>query len=264
MNIIEKALVFQTSEKLCVSIKTVIDTFDKCRDITYPLLDIDSIISNIPRSLIERLSDCIVDKSKCETELVSLLLRYHILLMNEGLFLSVDKELYIALFRSSTLPTLECYGSPFNSLFKYCSLFKEDGAYGAYCRFEEYIESVTYPCRLLVNPPYTNLSITTCIDKLLSYMNRCYGEFIIMLPVMINFEPLERLLAYPGTKHCILDSGRYTLYSALRDTYIVAPLPMYMIVNVRGGCPDSARQLLSDISYHMRRKADVVIRTSQQ
>lgn len=252
---LRQVLIFQTAEKMNVEEKRVVEAYNKVLDLTHPLLSIDTVLSKIPSKIMDNLLIKATDE-----EIISLILRYYILLLNEGLFLSVDLELYESLQLSSTLPVVKCYASPFDNSFSYCSLFEEDETFGAYPRFEEYVERLNIPCRLLVNPPYTVRSITTCIEKLISYMTRCGGEFILMLPVMINFEPIDRILEYPGTRGTILLKDRYTLYTAIGDSEIIAPMNLWMIVNVRGGCFDAASRMLSDMTYHLRCKADRLIK----
>lgn len=168
-------------------------------------------------------------------EYTSLTTRYYPLLQTDGLFLSIDPRLLTALSISSQLPTLECCGSPFNHCTDtYCSLFDEDRVYGAYPRFDVFVNYIDYPCGLLVNPPYTPAAISLFIDKVLDYMARHRGEFFFFLPVMYNFEPLDRLLAYPGTHVRTLPANEYTLHSFSVGKTITAAMDLLVIANTAG------------------------------
>lgn len=220
--IIKTALKFELSEDLVASILA------ECDKMKYPLVDIQKLTASmVPEPLRARLI-----KRAGKDAYISLLTRYYPMLQTDGLFLSIDHRLVEALCASSKLAVLEWYGSPLNhSTENYCSLFQEDVQYGAYPRIDEFIDFVDFPCRMLVNPPYTPAAIKVCIDKLLDYMKRQRGEFICLLPVMFNYEPMDRLLEYPGTHSRILEAGDYTLYSFVAGKPITATMKLQIIVN---------------------------------
>jgi hypothetical protein len=191
-----------------------------------------------------------------QQELESLTLRYYIPLICEGHFLAMDRELYHDLARSSRLPVLECYASPYNNILKnYCSLFPQDKICGAFPRFDTFINNVKFPCRLILNPPYTVNAIKICINKVIEYMSRERGEFIAFLPLMYSFPEINNLLTYGVTQHVLLQGGTYSLYSFATNTDILNPsMQLYVIANISGSAQESHR-IVNDIAYHLRNKA---------
>ena len=249
-------LVYQTSKKLVVDLDTVRETFNRLSKQKYPLLRLEDITSCVPKNIVEKVINSTEENGAlAESHFISLTLRYYILLQNEGLFLSVDPELYNTLYYNSTLPVLECYGSPFNHTIDYCSLFDEDYVYGALPTFEKMIQEINYPCRLLINPPYTGEIIRKCINLLLEYLKRVGGEFIMLLPVMYYYEWIDKICSYPNTCSHLLEKGKYTVYSAIQECDVVAPMKLYLIVNV-GGSQEKSQKLLDDLVYRLRKKAD--------
>jgi len=85
-------------------------------------------------------------------------------------------------------------------------------------------------------------------------MDRQRGEFIILVAEMFNFEPLTRLLEYPGTHWKLLKQGEYVLHSFFSGTDIVASMNLYLAVNF-GGSDDESKETLDTIVHHMRNKA---------
>ena len=222
-------LVAKTAIKFCLDALTVIDILDKCDakphsdGVVYEEELSDQILSDIvPTPLTRRLIALAGNE-----QFHKLVSRYYPVLLTDGLFLGIDPRVLIALESSSKNPTIECYASPFNhTLLNYCSLFREDHVYGSLPRFDEYIKYVDYPCRLFLNPPYTPAAIQICIDSLLIYVRKHRGEFICLLPLMYNYEPLDRLLAHPNTHRRVLDPGTYTLYSFTTDKIITATMAL--------------------------------------
>lgn len=245
---IYRDLVAQTSIKLSAEEDVVETAFEEGRFPLYPALDISAVTNRIPTSITERLI-----AQQGEEEFVSLALRYHVPLLTEGLFLSMPPRMYVMLAESSELPFLEGYGSPLNNNCpEYCSLFPQDGEYGALPRYDEYLPVLNFPVRLCVNPPYTPRAIKRCVDVTLEYMERVRGEFIMLLPIMYGFEPLDRVLSYRNTCHCLMEQGEYTVYSFFTERSICPPMSLYLIVNVRNSKSksqallNSTRELLSE------------------
>ena len=248
LNQMHDELVWQTADKLEVTQHQVIDIFERARDCETELLSIYDITSKIPTYLQEKLT-----KQTNRDEFIQLSIRYHVLGYSEGLFLSIDRHIYQKLMKSSKLPVLECYASPFNhNIDTYCSLFEEDKVFGALPRFDVFIDSINFPCRLIVNPPYTTRVIETCINKIINYMNRCNGEFIAMLPIMYHYPPLEKLLSYGNTKHVLLKKGTYCVFNFVSQVNIIFPSTVYIVANV-GGCPIKSQLMADNISNEMRR-----------
>lgn len=250
--IIKTALKFELSEELVASI------LSECDKMKYPLVDIQKLTTSmVPEALRAQLI-----KKAGKDEYVSLLTRYYPMLQTDGLFLSIDHRLVAALCASSKLPVLEWYASPLNhSTENYCSLFEEDVLYGAYPRIDEFIDFVDFPCRMLVNPPYTPAAIKVCIDKLLDYMARQRGEFICLLPVMFNYEPTDRLLEYPGTHSRVLEAGDYTLYSFVAGKPITATMKLQIIINTTedsvvmlDAIVDKMKEYALDVALQSRRE----------
>lgn len=260
-NGIEKAKIYldlinQTSSKLSRIPDDVTVMFKEAKNVTYPLLDINDIMNSVPLSM----ANDLINKAGM-TEYISLVLRYHILSLTEGLFLSIDPDLYECLRRSTGLPILECYASPFNyNIQAHCSLFQEDKVFGCFTRFDKFVDKINYPCRLCVNPPFTPRAIEVCIDKLISYMNRYNGEFVALIPIMYNYPPLEKILYYGNTQHVMLLAKTYTLYSFFSGKDIVTPMQLYLLVNV-GGSKKTSRLFLEEIQSRLQMKANAVLNT---
>jgi hypothetical protein len=222
-------LISKISIKFLIPTAEVEEIFNKCDSIDYPQVSSDDILQKyIPFWMRSRLVDI-----AGENEFIELGIRYYPMLLTDGLFLSIDPRLLKALESSSKLPNIETYASPFNhTLTNYCSLFVEDMVYGSLPRFDEFVNFIDYPARLLVNPPYTTNAIRVCVDKLLSYMSKQRGEFIAIMPMMYDFEPLDRLLQYPNTKHAVLEANNYTLYSFMTEKTILATMKLQVFVNI--------------------------------
>ena len=199
-----------------------------------------------------------------QSEHEALYLRYHILLRGSGHFLSMDTQVYQDLCKSRKLPVLECYASPYNHNLKwYCSLFPEDRVFGAYPRFDEFIDTINFPCTLIANPPYTVNALQQCITKIIKYMKRQNGEFIALLPHMHSFPKMDELLALEGTASAMLQGGTYLLHDFLTEVDIIAPMLLYIIVNVEGS-REKSEQLAQNIAYQFRVRAERHLRGMQE
>jgi len=248
---IYNALVWQTAAKLSVTQEIINTIFKEGKKLNYPSLKIDYVLARYDSTVTDKLIT-----KKGLNEFVNLALRYYVLTITEGLFLSLPKELYTQLLLSSQLPVLECYASPFNHcLTDYCSLFAEDVIYGALPRFDQFIDMIHYPVRLVLNPPYTPRIMQICITKLLAYMNREKGEFIMVMPIMYNFPELNELLSYNNTAYTLLQYGMYTLHSFMTCTDIVAPMKLYIVANIEGSYQKSVA-MVNNIALHLREGAN--------
>lgn len=160
----------------------------------------------------------------------SLITRYALTGISNGLFLSVPPIIYKKLQRSNKLRyCLEAYASPFNhTLPDYCSLFDDDRDYGALGRYEEYISRLDRSARLCINPPYVGSVITTAIKVTLDYVKRVRGEFVFITPVMPDpdFPPYEELKNHPGVVWSPLVAGTYTMYNHVYQHSIIAPMDL--------------------------------------
>ena len=253
---IYKDLVYQTATKLSRNVEDVIIVFKAARAADYPLLNLKDLLNAVPLDI----STALIKRGGME-EYISLLLRYHVLSLTEGLFLSMDPDLYNCLKKSSGLPILECYASPFNhNLEANCSLFNEDRVFGCYTRFDKFIDAVNYACRLCANPPFTPRAVAQCISKIINYMNTYNGEFVALLPVYHNYPPLEKILYYEHTQHTMLAPGTCTLHSFFTNTDIVTPMPLYLLVNV-GGSKKASRRFLEELQERLKMKADSLCTT---
>jgi hypothetical protein len=250
-------LVWKSSKKLELTIDAVEEAFNIAK-ITVnkrtPLLQTYELTKRIPLSI----QDTLI-KQAGQEEFIKLATRYYVLGYTDGLFLSIDISIYTALISSSRLPVLECYASPFNHTSNtYCSLFDQDKLFGALPRFDHFIDNVNFPCRLILNPPFSNQCIATCIDKLIAYMKRCRGEFIAMLPLMFNYQPIDELLAHGCTRYVLLEPGTHSVYNFLSNTDILIPMSMYIICNI-GGCAFKSHNMANNIAYHLRVKAELIM-----
>ena len=166
-------------------------------------------------------------------EFYNLVIRYSILGPTHGLFLSIDKRIYRILYESSELPVLECYASPFNrNLNNYCSVFSDDKKYGSKGPFSKYINQLNQSCRLIVNPPYTKLVMEECFTVIMNYMKRQRGEFISMLPLMHNYQPMEEFLNFPNTAYEIVKGTEYTIHDYSKDVPIKAKMDLLIVANI--------------------------------
>lgn len=193
-------------------------------------------------------------------DIEALSLRYHLLLKSSGHFLSMDRELYRELLCSSRLPVLECYASPFNhNLTHYCSLFPEDELFGACPRFDELVDWINFPCRLIANPPYTVKSINKFVEKIMAYMKRQRGEFIALLPHLEGSARMEELLSSENTAHAILPGETYLLHDFLTRVDITVPMVLYIVVNVECSYMRSAK-MVSHIAHRLRTRAEALLK----
>lgn len=244
-------LVYKIGSKFDVSSDIVKHVLDISDNMTYPLVDHVLLTKDLVPL---RLSNKLI-KMAGQEEFNALLIRYYPLLLSSGLFLSTDSRLVEALKKNSKLPFIECYASPFNNNIKnYCSLFREDRAYGAWPRFDDFITYINYPCRLYINPPYTPDAMKTCINAIIKYMSQQKGEFICLLPIMYDYEPLDRLLAIPSTYRTVLNAGEYTLHSFTNNKTIVATMNLQVVINVHG----NPEEYLGDIVKMMKLYANEV------
>ncbi|CAK7994511.1 Phosphorylated CTD interacting factor 1 WW domain-containing protein [uncultured virus] len=207
-------------------------------------ISISGIHTTIPLKIAEQL------ELKGRKEFYNLCLRYNVLGPSDGLFLSIDKDVYHYLKESSELPTVECYASPFNhNLERYCSVYPEDAIYGSLGCYRSFIEDLDEPVRLILNPPYTNRMMEECINLLLKYMERHQdAEFVAMLPLMNGYEPMIRLFESPGTTYRLIEGDNYTIHDHSKDCAIIAPMNLILVANLRGDsqeCVDDIAQFLS-------------------
>lgn len=222
----------------------------------YPLISIETMCKEVPDKIARKLINY-----AGQEEFEMLVLRYYVIGFSQGLFLSIDRDVYQAMYRSSKLPTIEGYASPFNSnLENFCSLFYDDGVYGSLGKFEEYIPQLKTNARLCVNPPYVNSVMGACINVLIDYMKRCRGEFIGLFPLMNSFEPMERLLSFGNTRYVLLEGGSYTIFNFLCGKDIVAPMKLYIICNIENNSIAS-QKCANDIAYFLRKKAERITET---
>lgn len=186
----------------------------------------------------------------------NLCLRYNVLGPSDGLFLSIDRDVYQYMSDSSNLQVVEGYASPFNNnLEKYCSVYPEDLIYGSLGTYKSFINELDTPVRLVLNPPYTNRMIDECINLLLDYMAKYQGEFLMMLPFMNDYEPINRLLEFPGTKCRVIDGNTYTIHDHSRDTAIIAPMNLILVANIRLGENNVSQECVDDIAQFLSLKA---------
>lgn len=249
-------LIAQTSLKLDCEIPVVEEVFEEAKLQTYPLISRSSLTKHIPR--------CVIDKlilQAGERAFTNLVLRYHVLSLSEGMFLSMDPEIYRMLVMSATFSVLECFASPFNNnsfddFAEYCSLFDEDVDYGAFPSFNVFIDAVDYPLRLIVNPPYTPKSIEVCIDKIISYMERVggAGEFIALLPELHYYEHTQKLLEYKNTCYCLMKEGEHCMFDYFSGKYVLTPTNLYLIVNIQMSAGRS-KSMLDSIRKMMLERA---------
>jgi hypothetical protein len=195
---------------------------------------------------------------KNQNEFYNLSLRYNILGPSDGLFLSIDHDVYSYLYNGSKLPVVECYASPFNNnLPHYCSIYERDYIYGSLGKYKDYITRLTQPTRLILNPPYTNRMIDECINLLLEYMDRCNGDFFLMLPLMYNYEPTERLLSYRNTFYKLLESNSYTIEDYSKNISILTPMNIIIVANIANN-KELSQKCVDDISKILETKADIL------
>lgn len=209
-----------------------------------PSTDFQWLERKIPTTMQEALLTAGADEYR------SLVTRYALTGISNGLFLSLPPRVYNKLLRSSKLPVLEAYASPFNhTLPEYCSLFDRDRVYGSLGRFEEYITRLDISARLCVNPPYVSSVVTVAVDRTLDYMRRVRGEFLFIAPVMPGeFDPYNRLKEYPGTAWAPLRAGTYTMYNYVHQSMIVAPMELLIFCNFGGSSVEYLNALLSELA----------------
>jgi len=229
--------------------KNVVEIFNKAHgDIYsgYELINMDRLCDYIPTRMKNRLME-----QADENSFKNLVARYHLLGTSNGLFLSIDKDVYVFLKRSSKFPLLECYASPFNhNLDEYCSVYNQDDIYGSLGRFEEYIDKLYKPVRLCLNPPYIDSIIDIAINKTLAYMKRCRGEFIAMLPYTTTpSEAMQSLFQYKNTYSILMEGETYTLHNFLLERDITAPMKLYIICNIENSLELSQQCAESIVKY---------------
>ena len=189
----------------------------------------------------------------------NLCLRYNVLGPSDGLFLSIDKDIYSYLEYTSKLNVVEGYASPFNyNLPKYCSIYKDDSVYNSLGPYKNYIQNLTYPVRFILNPPYTNRTMEECINLLLEYMDKYNGEFILMLPVMIDYDPIIRLLKYPNTYHKLTKGNTYTIHDHSKNKRILAPMDLIFVANI-GGDIEKSKECVEEITAYLSLLAERII-----
>jgi len=239
-------LIIYTGYKLESEKSEVEEAFQEARKLTYPLLSEEVLTQKISPARQKRL---ILLAGK--EAFVDLLLRYYVLFFSEGLLLSIPPKIYQVIVESADIACLECFASPLNNncfgyFQEYCSLFDEDTVFGALPSFTKYIDTVNFPVRLIINPPYTCRSIEMCVDKLVSYMNRVRGgEFIMFLPTVHCFDHLDKIFNYPGTCYCVIKEGEHCMFNYFTESHILTSTLLYVIVNVGGG--KKSEQMLEEI-----------------
>ncbi|CAH6420900.1 Hypothetical protein POVR2_LOCUS288, partial [uncultured virus] len=123
--------------------------------------------------------------------------------------------------------------------------------FGACPRFDKFIDTITFPCRLIANPPYTVKAIHTCIEKILKYMSNHNGEFIALLPYLENSADMEELLKSKNTASVLLQGDSYLLHDFITQADLVAPMQLYIVVNVEGSYIKSS-EMANNIVHEMR------------
>lgn len=114
-------------------------------------------------------------------------LRYSILNPTSGMFWSLHSGLYEEMIKSSTLPFVEGFASPFNFNTKnFCSLFNKDKdlSYpdGVKCNgdFFQFIDELNIPMNMILNPPYSDRIIDKTVDSVIPYLMRCTSAHMIL------------------------------------------------------------------------------------
>ena len=240
-------LVNQAALKLCKSSEHVEQVFSQAAEKQeFPKLEIGSLCQKVP----SKMADELILQAGME-KFIDLLLRYHILLVSEGLFLSIEPDLMQMFIDGSTKPVVEPFGSPFNhNCPEYCSLFEEDADFGALPPFAQYIDRLDIAVRLIANPPYTPRCIAMCVNKVIAYLDRIpTAEIIMLLPIMYHYEAVDRMLAYGNTQSCLLTKGEHTVYSFFSETRVQIPTKLYLIVNIENSERKSAQMLAEIVEW---------------
>jgi len=194
----------------------------------------DDIRIEVPAVIIRNL----LYRNPDRAQLMRLILRYEIMGRCSGFFWSLDLDLY-ARFTSldsatQSMPTLECFASPFNHYLPYfCSAFTEDETYGSAGNFFTHIHEISGPTRFIFNPPYTNRLINHGAKFLLNYLKANPGsEFVAMLPFWPSSRGIARLSAFPGSFTITLESRKYTIHDYGVNKAILGVKSALLIVNI--------------------------------
>lgn len=114
-----------------------------------------------------------------------LIIRYFPLGIDTGYFWSIDRKLYSFFESTSTVPSLECFASPFNHfLDNYCSIYEDDTVFGSKGNFFDYIRHLTtnkIPMRLIINPPYIEKIVEEAAAAVTTYLSEVPGADAILV-----------------------------------------------------------------------------------
>lgn len=220
----------------------------------------DDISIEIPAVIVRNL----LQRNPNRYQLMRLILRYEIMGRCSGFFWSLDLDLY-ARFTSlnsatRSMPTLECFASPFNHYLPYfCSAFVEDEDYGSAGNFFTHIEKISGPTRFIFNPPYTNRLINHGAKLLLNYLKANPGsEFVAMLPFWPTSRGIARLSAFPGSFTIKLESRKYTIHDYGVNKAILGIKPAVLIVNIGQSRELSARYCLLARDFLLTKALDLI------
>lgn len=226
------------------------------RDGKSTLLKVENLCMSIPNPVMDKL----LKDNPDPNALLRLALRYELLGRSSGFFWSIDHCLYsrFAALDTATrqLPTLECFGSPFNHyLPDYCSLFPEDEAYGSKGNFFSYVPRLSCPVRFIFNPPYTSRLIEESVELLLRHL-QAYpeSEFVALLPAWDKLDGPARLSGLTGSAAALLPGREYTLYDYSKPGPIVGMRASVLIANI-GNSEELSRRYVQLASAKLRQQA---------
>lgn len=164
------------------------------------------------------------------------LLRYAPLNTETGYFLSIEPRLYDLLSRSS-MRVLECFASPFNyNLDNFCSVYPEDmeltypegvRCYGNFLSYIDVLKEDKNPCRLIVNPPYTDRIINKVGEKISEYFGvHPDSEVFCLLPDWTPQEGIEKIMSLPGSVSTHISitetsDNPFTMYSFSQNKSVI-------------------------------------------
>lgn len=177
-------------------------------------------------------------------------LRYHLMGPLDGMFWSMDKRLY-QLMSNTELPTLEGFASPLNwNLPNYCSAFKEDITLGSKGNFFDYIDILNAPARIIINPPYTELIMETCIERSLQYLKRVRGgEIIMMLPHWSDMTGIKKLKKNRNAVSKVFEHKTHLLHNYATDKVMMVKVSLIFFVITSNG--NKSKKIMKSISDKM-------------
>lgn len=169
---------------------------------------------SVPSKMINRRDD----------KFIATLLRYSPLNTETGYFLSIEPRLYDVLSKSP-IRTLECFASPFNyNLKNFCSVFPEDmdmeypedvRCYGNFFSYIDLLKKEKEPCRLIVNPPYTDRILNKVGEKIVEYFEvHPKAELFCVLPDWTPQPGIEAIMNIKGSV-----STHYSLAETSDDVF---------------------------------------------